>query len=82
MNADNYQKTDYLKTLGASIQERSQYDVSFMDKCNDYEYVIQFSDFELNDTLEEIKNRADIYSCCGDILDRDLMICPTCKEHC
>ena len=20
-------------------------------------------------------------SCCGDILDPDIMICPTCKEH-
>ena len=24
----------------------------------------------------------NILSCCGDILDEDVMICPTCKEHC
>ena len=24
----------------------------------------------------------DELSCCGDELDPDIMICPTCKEHC
>jgi hypothetical protein len=23
----------------------------------------------------------NIISCCGDIVDEDIMICPTCKEH-
>ena len=23
----------------------------------------------------------NLLSCCGDILDEDIMICPTCKEH-
>lgn len=23
----------------------------------------------------------NLISCCGDILDHDIMICPTCKEH-
>jgi len=23
-----------------------------------------------------------LLSCCGDILDENRMICPTCKEHC
>ena len=29
--------------------------------------------------LDEDGNRL---SCCGDILDEDIMMCPTCKEHC
>ena len=29
--------------------------------------------------LDEDGNRL---SCCGDVLDPDFMICPTCKEHC
>ena len=41
----------------------------------------------------KLKEKEDIYpdydrdddgnliSCCGDILDEDIMICPTCKEH-
>ena len=28
--------------------------------------------------LDEDGNRL---SCCGDVLDEDYMICPTCKEH-
>ena len=23
----------------------------------------------------------EIISCCGDVVDEDIMICPTCKEH-
>jgi hypothetical protein len=29
--------------------------------------------------LDEDGNRL---SCCGDILDPDIMLCPSCKEHC
>lgn len=29
-----------------------------------------------NDCCDEF-----IYSCCGDKLDQDIRICPTCKEH-
>ena len=29
--------------------------------------------------LDEDGNRL---SCCGDVLDPDFMICPSCKEHC
>ena len=40
-------------------------------------------------TPEEITEQDDdhkfcdncFYSCCGDELDQDLRICPTCKEH-
>ena len=40
-------------------------------------------------TLEEITEQDDdnkfcndcFFSCCGDELDQDIRICPTCKEH-
>tara|TARA_R110000737_G_scaffold313318_1_gene322833 strand:+ start:713 stop:913 length:201 start_codon:yes stop_codon:yes gene_type:complete len=37
-------------------------------------------------TPEEIAEEIDycfecFYSCCGDELDQDIRICPTCKEH-
>ena len=47
-----------------------------------YTYDISFQDFEIGDTIETINNTANIYSCCGDILDKDYMRCPTCQEHC
>ena len=29
----------------------------------------------------DIDEDGNLISCCGDILDADIMICPTCKEH-
>jgi len=29
-----------------------------------------------------LPEQCECYSCCGDLLDKDIMICPTCKEHC
>ena len=29
-----------------------------------------------------LPDECDCYSCCGDLLDEDIRICPTCKEHC
>ena len=29
-----------------------------------------------------IDNGCECYSCCGDLLDEDIRICPTCKEWC
>jgi len=34
----------------------------------------------LNQRVEELENEG--ISCCGDELDPDIMICPTCEEHC
>ncbi len=31
--------------------------------------------YELNENMERT-------SCCGDVLDPDIMMCPSCKEHC
>ena len=30
----------------------------------------------------ELDQDGNRYSCCGDILDPDIMMCPSCKEHC
>ena len=32
-------------------------------------------------SFEDIVEEADMYSCCGDVLDQDRMMCPSCKEH-
>lgn len=33
-----------------------------------------YSDYDRNED-------GNLISCCGNILDPDIMICPTCKEH-
>ena len=38
--------------------------------------------FEDIKTLADLNNECVEYSCCGDELDPDHMICETCKEHC
>lgn len=30
----------------------------------------------------EIENKSEWYSCCGDVLDKDIPMCPSCKEWC
>ena len=32
--------------------------------------------------IVEEEEEDNLLSCCGDVLDEDIMICPTCKEHC
>ena len=82
----NQEKLNYLESLGVEIQGYNLEDeknyrasVSFTD---DYDYGIDFEDFNIGDNLSTIEKHSDIYSCCGDILDKDYMICPSCKEHC
>ena len=51
----------------------------------DGEYVgseIDIDDIEYTDTAADIERKATYFSCCGDELDRDFMICRTCGEHC
>ena len=77
---NNEQKLDYLESLGADIQGFDSQTVSFSTSEGDFE--CELENFEIGDTLADIQTRSDQYSCCGDILDPDYMICPTCKEHC
>ena len=73
------EKLDYLKSIGAVIIESDDRGVSF--NCFGYDYSIQFDEFEVGDDQETICQAADLYSCCGDIVDQDIMLCPSCKEH-
>ena len=38
--------------------------------------------FEIGDSASQIMSAATFYSCCGDVLNKDSMMCPSCKEHC
>jgi len=73
------EKLNYLKGLGAEIEDFDNLEVGF--KVDGYYYGIAFNDFEISDRLETICRSADLYSCCGDIVDQDWMMCPSCKEH-
>jgi hypothetical protein len=82
---NNLQKVAYLESLGIEVHD---YDtkglptdtVAFSTSEGDFD--IEFDCFDIGDTLVKICYVANQYSCCGDILDPDYMICPTCKEHC
>lgn len=76
----NQEKIDYLKTLFnvTDVVEDGCY-FEAPDCCDAY---IQFEDFQVGDTPSEICSSSEYYSCCGDILDKDYMMCPTCYEHC
>jgi len=39
-----------------------------------------YKDKHLNDDYDR-DEEGNIISCCGDIVDEDIMICPTCKEN-
>jgi hypothetical protein len=76
----NQLKVDYLNSIGLKVEEFSDSNVAF--DSGDYFCDIDFDEFEIGDTSQSICNSANIYSCCGDILDKDHMMCPTCYEHC
>ena len=77
------EKLDYLESFGFLVESFTLNDGRCIASFTDgYDYEIDLDDFELNCSREKIFQVADIYSCCGDILDRDIMMCPTCKEHC
>ncbi len=79
MKKDNSEKVAFLQSLGFSDVEDNGDNISF---DGDYQMGIDVDDISLTDTAADIERKADKYSCCGDILDEDYMICPTCKEHC
>ena len=86
MNTEkNNQKVNYLASLGFTnieVIEVYGYDTEY-HFTNDGEQCSIFDvEFDIKDTAQAILSAAAFYSCCGDILDKDYMICPTCKEHC
>jgi hypothetical protein len=76
---ENQKKIEYLQSIGLKVEWNDDETVAFE---SDYSSDIRFDEFEIGDSAEDICNRANIYSCCGDILDRDWMLCPSCREHC
>jgi len=80
MENNNQLKVDYLNSIGMKVEDFDKTNVSF--DTGDYSADIEFDEFEIGDSFETIFNRSNIYSCCGDILDKDYMMCPTCYEHC
>ena len=79
------EKAEYLESLGFTIVESIEvdgYTTEFHFDCDDTFHSIYEDEFEIGDSLQMILHKATVYSCCGDPLDRDIMICPTCKEHC
>ncbi len=81
----NIQKVAYLESLGVEVQDYdskglSSSTVYFSSMDGDFE--ILFDEFDLDTPLEKIQEDANQFSCCGDILDKDYMLCPTCLEHC
>ncbi len=76
-------KLQYLESLGLSVESFSlKNGICIASFSDDYDYEIDLDEFEMFEEKHKIFQKADIYSCCGDILDRDFMMCPTCKEHC
>ena len=86
MNTEkNNQKANYLASFGFTnieIIEVNGYDTEYNFDDDGRPCAIFEREFEIGDTVGDILRAADFYSCCGDVLDKDYMICPTCKEHC
>lgn len=79
------EKSEYLESLGfedVEIVEVYGYTTEYHFNVDGTYCSIYDNEFEIGDSLPNILLNATIYSCCGDPLDRDIMICPTCKEHC
>ena len=59
------------------LQDPSEFNETEADKCK-----ICYNDLVQEETQEEMIYCFEcFYSCCGDELDQDIRICPTCKEH-
>ena len=82
----NQEKLNHLISLGVELQDYNLEDIkyakAYVSFTDGYDYTTEFDDFNIGDSLEEIEKYSNVYSCCGDILDTDYMIYPTCKEHC
>ena len=78
---ENQAKVDYLKTLFTVTEVHADEGCSF-ETPDCYDAYILFEEFEVGDSSDDICRAAEYYSCCGDILDKDWMMCPTCYEHC
>jgi len=79
------EKINYLASLGFTnieVIEVYGYDTEYHFEDDGMNRSIFDCEFDIKDTAPAILSVTTFYSCCGDILDKDYMICPTCKEHC
>ena len=79
------ERTTYLESLGfteVECMEVCGYDTEFHFEWYGRPCSIYEDEFEIGDSISQILSAASYYSCCGDPLDKDSMMCPSCKEHC
>ena len=75
MNLENYTRATWA-TYGDDPTENTQ-DVILCALC-----ASDLDPEEITDQDDDLKYCDNcFYSCCGDQLNQDLRICPTCKEH-
>ena len=80
LNTRNEIKVNYLVDLGFEVDSFDNETISFTDE-DGYGYEISFDNFEVGDSPGAITENADLYSpCCAELVDRDYMRCPGCKE--
>lgn len=79
------EKANYLAQLGFEDIETivvDGYDTEYHFTDDNMNCSIYEDQFEVGDSVSEILRAATFYSCCGDQLDKDYMICRSCGEHC
>lgn len=79
------EKANYLNQLGFEDVETVEvygYDTEYHFTDDNMNCSIYEDQFEIGDSVSEILRAATFYSCCGDQLDKDYMICRSCGEHC
>ena len=79
------EKANYLAQLGFEDVETVDvegYDTEYQFTDDNMNCSIYADEFEIGNSVSQILRAATFYSCCGDELDKDYMICPSCKEHC
>lgn len=75
-----FQASRVLESLGLEVKECEEHAVVF--EMDGLDCDIEADEVEENMTIQDVHNRCTMYSCCGDVLNKDIMICPSCKEHC
>ena len=74
MNAEEF----YKKNIEQSNIPKEHYKNEIITMMEDYH---QYKAHQYR-TLKKVVQEEEQLSCCGDILDPDFPICPTCLEHC
>ena len=79
------ERTTYLESLGFTEVEYASCPgdtTEYYFESDGMSCSIYADEFEIGDSVSQIMRAAEYYSCCGDVLDKDSMMCPSCKEHC